>query len=188
MCSRTDTSCLLSCLNVSRKCNLSYQWDCFWDQSGFKLTSHDYYTKFDMQNISVGICTHSYTLIRFFHATVAGRREKRNVVLDILEKSVSSQTCPKRLDIARRGRPSPKRSRLSLPGKRIWSPFPDLCLWAVPLIDVSGQSGFARLSCLSKTVGRHQAMAGHSSAFQNIWVKGYLWADACWSARFVFWP
>ncbi|XP_054626214.1 zinc finger MYM-type protein 1-like [Dunckerocampus dactyliophorus] len=109
-----------------------------------------------------------------------------DMVSDILKHPFSKRTFPEKLDIVRRGRPTPKLVSLSQQGKGFVRHFQssayerynwltaskghcklycwECLLFASDRTGVWSNKGFANLSCLSKAAVRHQATAVHLKA------------------------
>ena len=111
--------------------------------------------------------------------------EEIDLVADILTTPFSRRTFQEKLDIVRRGRPTPALASLSQPGKGFvrhfqisnYERYPWLtaserhcklycweCLFAIDRFGVWSYTGFANLSCLTKAATRHQSTAGHLQA------------------------
>ena len=112
--------------------------------------------------------------------------EEIDLVADILRTPFSRRTHQEKLDIVRRGRPTPALASLSQPGKWFvrhfqicnYERYPWLTAWerhrklycwecllfAIDRFGVWSYTGFANLSCLTKAATRHQSTAGHLQA------------------------
>ncbi|XP_029703746.1 zinc finger MYM-type protein 1-like isoform X1 [Takifugu rubripes] len=109
-----------------------------------------------------------------------------DLVADLLRKPFSSRTLKEKLDIVRKGRPTPELASLSQPGKTCvrrfqvsnYERYPwltgseekcklfcwECLLLANDQLGVWSHTGFANLSCLTKAALRHQNTAGHLHA------------------------
>lgn len=112
--------------------------------------------------------------------------EDGDLVADLLRKPFSSRTLKEKLDIVRKGRPTPELASLTQPGKTCVRRFQvsnyecypwltgseekcKLFCWECSLLandqlGVWSHTGFANLSCLTKAALRHQNTAGHLHA------------------------
>lgn len=122
----------------------------------------------------------------FFQPTMAEGGEDIDLVEDIIITPFSRQTFQEKLDIVRRGRPTPTLQSLSQAGKGFVRHFQssnyeryqwltgsekhcklycwECLLFASDRFGVWSHTGFANLSCLTKAATRHQSTAGHLQA------------------------
>nr|XP_032834249.1 zinc finger MYM-type protein 1-like [Petromyzon marinus] len=112
--------------------------------------------------------------------------EEMDLVADLLAKPFTRRTFQEKLEIVRKGRPTPQLAALSQPGKGFVRHFQssnyerytwltaskehcklycwECLLFATDRYGVWSHAGFANLNCLTKAATRHQSTAGHLQA------------------------